>query len=195
MKKLEENCICEDVRATRDIPYLEVRKGKHYPVVLNKWAYYVVLPGGFVHAKRAVESGDFEWVVEKDRDWEEWVDKKKTEYWSSFDIVFDPKTERASYYEDGIIRPKDWQLKQMYQWMLQEYADEKNGDWQPDWTSYNLKYYIFYNGIDSRWELTWSEHTFGINIVYFKNKEDVEQCIDDLKELVLDKIKEYGRHN
>ena len=52
-----------------------------------------------------------------------------------------------------------------------------NEDWEPDWNDVNeYKYFIIYNGntykVDYNWKAIY-------NIIYFKNKEDVQAVIDN----------------
>lgn len=52
-----------------------------------------------------------------------------------------------------------------------------NEDWEPDWNDVNeYKYFIIYNGNTYKVDYSWQAI---YNIIYFKNKEDVQAVIDN----------------
>lgn len=60
---------------------------------------------------------------------------------------------------------------------LMNIAKYYNGDWEPDWNDVNeYKYFIIYNGNTYKVDYIWKDI---YNIIYFKNKEDVQAVIDN----------------
>lgn len=63
---------------------------------------------------------------------------------------------------------------------LMNIAKHYNGDWKPDWNDRDKhKYYITYNNIDDTYSIDYN-YSYIYNNVYFKNKEDALEVINNL---------------
>ncbi len=63
---------------------------------------------------------------------------------------------------------------------LMNIAKHYNGDWKPDWNDRDKhKYYIIYNNIDDTYSIDYN-YSYIYNNVYFKNKEDALEVINNL---------------
>ena len=59
------------------------------------------------------------------------------------------------------------------------FRDECNGDWKPDFSDYEEKYYLYYSILEECIDVGWIVLGCSFNIFgYFKNQEDAERAIE-----------------
>ena len=71
------------------------------------------------------------------------------------------------------------------------FRDECNGDWEPDFSDVEEKYYLYYSILEECIDVGWIALGCSFNVFgYFKNQEDAERAIelfgDEIKELFMD---------
>lgn len=71
------------------------------------------------------------------------------------------------------------------------FRDECNGDWEPDFSDYEEKYYLYYSILEECIDVGWIVLGCSFNIFgYFKNEEDAQRAIDlfgdEIKELFVE---------
>ena len=71
------------------------------------------------------------------------------------------------------------------------FRDECNGDWEPNFSDDEEKYYLYYSILEECIDVGWIVLGCSFNIFgYFKNQEDAERAIelfgDEIKELFMD---------
>ena len=71
------------------------------------------------------------------------------------------------------------------------FRDECNGDWEPDFSDVEEKYYLYYSTLEECIDVGWIVLGCSFNVFgYFKNQEDAERAIelfgDEIKELFMD---------
>lgn len=61
---------------------------------------------------------------------------------------------------------------------LMNIAKHYNGDWKPDWKHRDIKYYIYFDNNNNKYDVNFND-AFCRSIVYFKNSEDARAVINN----------------
>ena len=70
---------------------------------------------------------------------------------------------------------------------IKKWAEIHNEGWEPDWSDYEKKWYVYYNHVKERLNVTWGYNSTNFaKLPYFKTREIAQECID----LFGDEIKE-----
>ena len=71
---------------------------------------------------------------------------------------------------------------------LMNIAKHYNGDWKPDWKHRDIKYYIYFDNNNNKYDVNFND-AFCRSVVYFKNSEDARAVINNPNfESILDTI-------
>nr|DAN48908.1 MAG TPA: hypothetical protein [Caudoviricetes sp.] len=70
---------------------------------------------------------------------------------------------------------------------IKKWAEIHNEGWEPDWSDDEKKWYVYYNHVEERLNVTWGYNSTNFaKLPYFKTREIAQECID----LFGDEIKE-----
>lgn len=95
--------------------------------------------------------------------------------------IHDDRFETGNYFKTR-EQAERYAKKEKARRLLQQYADQVNGDWEPDWRSSTQgKYYIFYN-YKNKQHYVCCEHVYNSGLSYFKTEELALQAIEDMRE-------------
>lgn len=61
---------------------------------------------------------------------------------------------------------------------LMNIAKYYNKDWRPDWEHREIKYYIYFDNNNNKYDVNYND-AFCRNIIYFKNSKDAKAVIDN----------------
>lgn len=89
-------------------------------------------------------------------------------------LYFDTKEEAEQFIREQTL------IKKIKCW-----AKEQQGDWKPDWSTTNLKYYIYRSGNKLQITNTYSVNSFK-KLPHFKSKEIAQACIDEFGDEILE---------
>lgn len=91
-------------------------------------------------------------------------------------LYFDTKEEAEQFIKEQTL------IKKIKCW-----AKEQQGDWKPDWSTTNLKYYIYCSGNKLQITIT---NTYSVNsfkkLPHFKSEEIAQACIDEFGDEILE---------
>ena len=91
-------------------------------------------------------------------------------------LLFDTKEEAEQFEREQTL------IKKIKCW-----AKEQQGDWEPDWSTTNLKYYIYCSGNKLQITIT---NTYSVNsfkkLPHFKSREIAQACIDEFGDEILE---------
>lgn len=66
---------------------------------------------------------------------------------------------------------------------LHQWAKIKNDGWMPDWSDDEKKWYVYYNHVEERLNVTWGYNSTNFaKLPYFKTREIAQACIDEFGE-------------
>ena len=101
-----------------------------------------------------------------------WNDGDKRLY--EIGLYFDTKEEAEQFLKEQTL------VKKIKCW-----AKEQQGDWQPNWGTTNLKYYIYRSGNKLQITNTYSVNSFK-KLPHFKSEEIAQACIDEFGDEILE---------
>nr|DAR92662.1 MAG TPA: hypothetical protein [Caudoviricetes sp.]DAS55845.1 MAG TPA: hypothetical protein [Caudoviricetes sp.] len=62
---------------------------------------------------------------------------------------------------------------------IKKWAEIHNEGWEPDWSDDEKKWYVYYNHVEERLNVTWGYNSTNFaKLPYFKTREIAQECID-----------------
>nr|DAY02263.1 MAG TPA: hypothetical protein [Caudoviricetes sp.] len=95
-------------------------------------------------------------------------------------------------FENGLYFETEEEAKQRLKeqrllFKIKKWAEIHNEGWEPDWSDDEKKWYVYYNHVEERLNVTWGYNSTNFaKLPYFKTREIAQECID----LFGDEIKE-----
>lgn len=124
--------------------------------------------------KKQSKRGEAVWWINKK--WEVLWSELYVFQWENIDII------RAFCYptEAEAIKARD---KQLALYRIKTYAEEKRGEFIPDWNrERSKKYYIVYNNREKGYEVYLNEYMQKTNLFYLAEEEHCEEIIEKFKD-------------
>lgn len=141
--------------------------------IIVNWVTYVKKED---NQKKQSKRGDRFWGFS-------WYDGTIFSRWTSFanisiapDIIkpFNHATEAEA------IKARD---KQLALYRIKTYAEEKRGEFVPNWDNVNqAKYFIYYNADEEKYDIDYEYHRYFVNQIYIVKEEHCEEIIEKFKD-------------
>lgn len=110
------------------------------------------------------------------KEWGFNISNEADKYLYDIGLYFDTKEEAEQFKREQTLIKK-----------IKCYAKEQQGDWEPDWSTTNLKYYIYCSGNKLQITIT---NTYSVNsfkkLPHFKSREIARACIDEFGDEILE---------